>query len=86
VAFSDSKYLLDASGAARAYLGGDRRVFNGLVVLDGQLVGHWKRRITATEVLVETRPYRPLDQARRRALRVAAQRHGRFLGLPATVL
>jgi hypothetical protein len=83
VAFNDSKYLLDASGAARAYTGGDRRVFNGLVILDGQLAGHWRRRVTATEVLIETQLYRPLDAAGRRALRLAADRHGAFLGLPA---
>jgi Winged helix DNA-binding domain len=61
---------------------GDRLLF-APPVLDGpDLVGRWKRTIGRDGVTVEATLDRPVDEAR---LRAAAQRYGRYLGLPVTL-
>jgi hypothetical protein len=84
VGYSQSKYLLDASGTARV-LTRDRPVFNHVVVLDTQVAGHWKRTLRKDSVLIEAALYEEFDDAQARALQAAADRHGAFLGLAATV-
>ncbi|MEO7733762.1 MAG: crosslink repair DNA glycosylase YcaQ family protein, partial [Kofleriaceae bacterium] len=54
-----------------------------IVVLDGRVIGTWRRTITRTAVTVATTLAAPLDRAQRAALDVAVARYGRFLGLPA---
>ena len=85
VAYSESKYVLDASGAARSQPP-QQGVFNHVLVNDGQVAGRWRRTQKKSAVVVEVAPYAPLDTAAIRALQDAATRHGRFFGLPATVL
>jgi hypothetical protein len=55
------------------------------VVLDGQVAGTWKRIVTPKALTVEVSLRVPLDGAQRAALNTAAERYGRYLGLPATV-
>jgi hypothetical protein len=85
VSYSESRYLLDLSGAA-GMLTRDRPIYNHLVLLDGQVIGHWKRTVRRREVLLDVLLHRPLDAGERRALGAAADAHGAFLGgLAATV-
>jgi hypothetical protein len=63
----------------------DRPVFNGLVVLDGQLHGHWRRTVDRDVVQVEARVHEPFDAAAHTALERAADRYASFLGLDAEV-
>ncbi len=85
VAFAESKYVVDVTGTARV-LTGERPVFNLLVILDGQVAGHWKRTLAKGAVLIEVALYAPLDDAQRSALQAAADRHAAFLDLTATVV
>ena len=85
VAYGESKYVLDASGAARSEPP-RQGVFNHVLVLDGQVTGRWRRTQKKNSVVIEVAPYAPLHPEATRAMRDAATRHGRFLGLPATVL
>jgi hypothetical protein len=55
------------------------------VVLDGRAAGTWKRVRTPEALTVEVGLRVPLDGAQRAALDAAAERYGRYLGLPATV-
>jgi hypothetical protein len=80
VAFAESKYVLDVSGAARALPPGTA-VHNGVVLLDGQLVGHWKRTSMKHMLLVEAVLHRPLTPAETDALDAAAARQAAFLNL-----
>ena len=67
--------------SAELVTGGD--ALNAYVVaVDGQLVGGWKRTLTRGSVVIELRLLTRLSPAERRALDVAAQRHGEFLDLP----
>jgi Winged helix DNA-binding domain len=85
VGYSESKYLLDASAAARSRPQGGA-VFQGVVILDSQLAGHWKRTLKKDSVVIEAALYKRLDDAQADALQVAADRYGRFLGLTPTVV
>jgi hypothetical protein len=85
VGYSESKYLLDVAGTARARTK-DRAVFNHVVILDSQVAGHWKRTLKRGSVTIEAALYAPFDDAQAAALQAAADRHGEFLGLPATVV
>jgi hypothetical protein len=56
-----------------------------LVALDGQIVGHWKRTVSRQAVRLEVALHGPFDDVQAAALHAEADRHGAFLGLPATV-
>lgn len=79
VGYTESKYVLDASGAARS-LTRNGALFNHVVILDGQVAGQWKRTLKSGSALIEVALYRPFDDNQTRALQVAADRHGAFLG------
>jgi len=85
VAFRASKHLLDASGLARSQRW-DRPVFTGIVLLDGQLAGHWKRTVARDAVMIETYLYVAFDAAQRAAMHRAATAYGEFLELALTLL
>jgi hypothetical protein len=85
VGYSESKYVFDASGAARSPMT-QRLSFTGAVVLDTQVVGHWRRAIGKDAVEIEVAPYGPLGTTQMQALEAEAERHGAFLGLPAKLV
>ncbi len=53
-----------------------------IVVIDGLVVGGWKRTVGRREATIKTTMLVPLRDAERDALRMAAEKYGRFLGLP----
>jgi hypothetical protein len=85
VGYSESKYVLDASGNARSPMT-KRLLFTGAVVLDTQVVGQWRRTIRKNAVEIEVALYGSLGTPQTRALRAEADRHGEFLGLPAKLV
>jgi hypothetical protein len=80
VAFTQSRHLLDISGAARALPPGTA-VPNGVLLLDGQVAGHWKRTSTKDSLRIEALLYRDLTPAEAEALDAAAARQAAFHGL-----
>jgi hypothetical protein len=85
VGYSESKWVLDVAGTARSRIQ-DRSVPNHVLILDGQVAGHWKRTLRRGSVTIEAVLYAPFDDAQTAALHAAADRHGEFLGLPATMV
>jgi hypothetical protein len=71
VAFAESKYVLDVSGTARALPPGTA-VPNGVLLLDGQVAGRWRRTSTKDTLLIEAMHYRALAPAESEALDAAA--------------
>jgi hypothetical protein len=67
--------------SAKLITGGDALIAH-IVAIDGQLVGGWKRTLTDNAVVIELRLLTRLRPAERRAVELAAERHGEFLGLP----
>jgi hypothetical protein len=85
VGYSESKYVLDLSGQAR-WMARVRPVFNGVVILDSQVAGYWRRTQRKDAVLIEAALHTPFDEAQTRALHAAAEGYGAFLGLAARVV
>ena len=58
-----------------------------IIVVDGQIVGTWKRTLRGEEgVVIQTNLLTRLTRVADRAIGLAAQRYGAFLELPVTVL
>lgn len=55
---------------------------NYIVVLDGKVIGGWRRTFERGSVVVETKLLVALDAGERRALEHAGERFGRFLATP----
>jgi hypothetical protein len=60
-------------------------LLNNIVVLDGMVVGGWRRTIDRRRVTITTDLLVPFGASERRALDSAAADFGRFLGLPVTL-
>lgn len=56
------------------------------VLLNGRLIGRWKRLVQKDAVVVEASIYRQLKPGESRALEAAVERFGRFAGLPAELV
>ena len=57
-----------------------------IIILNGQIVGGWRRTLKKDEVLVETSLITKLNKAEERAVAVAVERFGRFLELPVSLI
>ncbi len=60
-------------------------LFNHTIVLDGQVVGIWRRTLKKAVVMVELQPFVALSAGQEEAIRAAAQRFADFLGLSLTL-
>jgi hypothetical protein len=58
-------------------------LFNYTILMDGRIVGTWKRTFKKGKVIIEANPFYPLSEAQMVALRVAGQRYADFYGLAA---
>jgi hypothetical protein len=56
-----------------------------VLILDGQVVGFWRRNLAKDRVVLETALLADAGQASREAIVDAASRYGRFVALPAEV-
>ncbi len=52
------------------------------IVIDGEIVGAWKRTFRKNALVFTTKPFRKLTSAETRATSAAATRYGKFLDLP----
>lgn len=59
--------------------------FLGTTVLNGRVVGTWKRALIGKTATVTMQPFAPLKKAEKSAFTVAADRYGEFIGRPITV-
>jgi hypothetical protein len=82
--YLESRHVADVAGRL-ASLHPDNMVANGVVVLESQVAGHWKRRLKSRSVIFEVLLYEAIDPAQAQAVRAAADLFGEFLRLPATV-
>jgi hypothetical protein len=78
VAYRDRRAALDPAHAAAARNG----IFSPTIVVDGKIAGTWTRRLTNDRVTIDLQPFAPLSAARQRAIGLAADRYGRFIGRP----
>ena len=82
VGYTDRSAIFDASHTEKL----DARanpLFQHTIVLYGSIVGTWKRTIKKDSVVLTQSLFRPLSKAEGRAVSIAAERYGKFVGLPA---
>ena len=53
-----------------------------IIVVDGQVVGGWKRKPIKSKMEIKTNILMPLNDDQHGAIRKAAERYSQFLGLP----
>jgi hypothetical protein len=78
--YRDRSAVLAARHAPRIAPGANG-VFNPTIVIDGQVAGTWKRTFKKSTVTIALSPFASLTEAKRRAVAVAAEGYGKFLGL-----
>ncbi|MFN8468391.1 MAG: winged helix DNA-binding domain-containing protein [Caldilineaceae bacterium] len=84
IGYKEWSAIASAEDAARL-----RALANDLtsvVLVDGRIVGTWKRAIDKRRATVTLRPLRPLEPEEMDAIAAAADRLGAFLGLPVTLI
>jgi len=64
---------------------GSNGIFNPIIVLDGQVVGTWKRVLSQTGVILTFSPFSSGNAIDAQSLVAPAERYGNFLGKRATV-
>jgi hypothetical protein len=85
IAYSESRGAMDVAGLSKDVVG--RQIpFLHVLLVDGQLAGRWRRKVTAKEMAVEVLPARALSKRERGAVERAAENYGRFCGIPAAVV
>jgi hypothetical protein len=79
VGYADRSAVLDPRFAKQVNAGGG--MLRPAVVIDGEVVGTWSRRLTKTRAEVSVRPFKPLTRAERQAVDAASERYTEFLGM-----
>jgi hypothetical protein len=73
ISYKDRSAMFDAANIKRL-------AFRHMIVINGWTVGTWRSSLTKGSVVIETNTFAPLTKAQKRAVRVAAERYGAFLG------
>lgn len=84
VGYTDRSAVFDAAHTAQLDPRGNI-VFSHTIVIGGRVVGTWKRTLKKDAVLIDATLLAPLTETEAHAVTAAADRYGRFLGLPATL-
>ena len=61
-------------------------IFGGTIMIDGQILGYWRRSFNKGAVEVELMPFRPLTAVELEAVEMAVQRFGEFIEMPVALL
>jgi hypothetical protein len=80
VAYKDRKAVLNPQFAKHLNTG--YGIFAPIIVIDGQVVGSWKRVVKKGKVAITVSPFTKFKKAESRAIAVAAKRYGDFLNAP----
>jgi hypothetical protein len=79
--YKDRRAIVSPEHGARLVSQGN--ALTAVIVVDGQIVGTWKRALSKNAVVIRTRRFRRLSPAEMAAVRQAADRYGQFHDLPA---
>jgi hypothetical protein len=85
IGYRDRDAVLDPQHAHEIVPGGNG-VFLPMLLVDGRVVGTWKRSLKKKKVVISTIPFGRLKRAETRGLEAAAERYGQFLGMPVEML
>lgn len=79
--YRDRRAVLDPAYAQRVVPGGNG-IFNPILVINGQVVGTWKRTFKKEAVAIALNPFQGLNEAEVHPIAVAAERYGLFVNRP----
>lgn len=82
VAYTDRSALFDAAEHKALLDSRQNPLFNNVVIVDGVVLGTWKRTVRATAIAVELNLFRPLDKTHRALLQKSLDRYSHFMGAP----
>ncbi|HKX24670.1 MAG TPA: winged helix DNA-binding domain-containing protein [Candidatus Saccharimonadales bacterium] len=77
--YKDRTAVVTPDRAVASYTNG---IFYPLIVVDGQVVGTWKRTVGAKNIAVAFTPFEPLSAAVIKQVHAQAERYGEFMGQP----
>jgi hypothetical protein len=80
--YKDRDDVLEGRHADKIVPGGNG-IFLPTLVVNGRVVGTWKRVMKKKSMVITVSPFAPLKKAEKAALTQAVERHGNFIGLPA---
>jgi hypothetical protein len=83
--YTDRTAVLDPQFSNQVCPGGNG-VFAPMLVLDGQIVGTWRRTFKKNAVQISFALFMPMSASDTTRLETAAQRYGEFWGLPAVLV
>lgn len=75
------EFLVGFSSFDRSRRNGGELIFDSTIVIDGEVMGSWKRTIKKESVTIELAPFAPLSRAQSKAVHCAVCRYGQFVGL-----
>lgn len=81
--YKDRSAIIDAAHAAR--LGAMGAALSAIVIVDGRVVGTWKRRVARENVVLSVDFFDALPGRSRRAVVAATQKYGNFVSMPVAV-
>jgi hypothetical protein len=80
--YRDRSAVLDPSLAGRTVIGGNGMLLP-TIVIDGSVAGTWKRWVGKRGIPIELRPFSAMSTLHQRLVAAAAERYGKFMGMPA---
>jgi len=81
VGYTDRSSIFDSSHVKKLDARGNA-LFQHTIMINGQIVGTWKRTLKKDSVEVKLNPFKPLTKVEQQAVIDAANRYGEFLELP----
>jgi len=85
VSYTDRSAIFDGSHNEKLDTRGNV-LFQNTIVIDGQVVGTWKRTLKKNEVIVELTTFTKLTKDEQQAVITAAERFGKFLELQVSII
>ncbi len=84
VGYKDHSPVIDSTNQAKLNAR-NNELFSHMIIIDGEIAGTWKRTLKRDTVIIERTTFAPPTEDETRACAVAAERYGRFVGLPVTL-
>ncbi len=78
VAYKDRASILPAAFVAPD----EKDLFFSMIIMEGSIVGSWRRTFDKGRVVIEHKPFAPFSKAQHKAFAEAANRFGEFLEMP----
>jgi hypothetical protein len=79
VGYKDRTALIDEQHFKKS-VNRDNLLFSNIIVVDGYVVGNWKRTIKKKEIIVETTLFKPLTKSQNAAIATAIKTYKKFIG------